>query len=121
MLGESQILGQFRGALVVCQEQGTVGTVLNALFQQAIRVGKRVQTETGVAGAGRSLVTAAYDLLVEAQGDLLDRRVLVVGAGAMAGLAARTAAAAGARSPASTARSSGRSGSPTPWAAGPSR
>jgi len=96
VLGESQILGQVRGALVVCQEQGTVGTVLNALFQQAIRVGKRVQTETGVAGAGRSLVTAAYDLLVEAQGDLVDRRVLVVGAGAMAGLAARTAAAAGA-------------------------
>ena len=97
VLGESQILGQVRGALAVAQEQGAVGTVLNALFQQAIRVGKRVQTETGVAGAGRSLVSAAYELLVAAQGDLLDRRVLVVGAGAMAGLAARTAAAAGAR------------------------
>ena len=38
----------------------TVGTVLNALFQQAIRVGKRVHTETGIGAAGRSLISAAY-------------------------------------------------------------
>ncbi len=96
VLGESQILGQVRSALAQAQAQGTVGTVLNALFQQAIRVGKRVQTETAVAGTGRSLVTAAYDLLSAANGELDGRRVLVLGAGSMAGLAARTAAAAGA-------------------------
>jgi glutamyl-tRNA reductase len=97
VVGENQILGQVRSALALAQAEGTVGTVLNALFQQAIRVGKRVQTETAVAGAGRSLVTAAYELLNAAQGDLEGRRVLVLGAGAMAGLAARTAAAAGAQ------------------------
>ncbi len=97
VLGESQILGQVRASLAVCQTQGTVGTVLNSLFQQALRVGKRVQTETGIGSAGRSLVTAAYDLLTAERGALTGRRVLVVGAGAMAGLAARTAAAAGAR------------------------
>ena len=96
VVGENQILGQVRAALALGQSEGTVGTVLNALFQQAIRVGKRVQTETGVASAGRSLVTAAYELLDAAQGELAGRRVLVLGAGAMAGLAARTAAAAGA-------------------------
>ena len=48
------------------------------------------------ASAGRSLVTAAYDLLAAEIGALAGRRVLVVGAGSMAGLAARTAAAAGA-------------------------
>ena len=96
VLGESQILGQVRASLSLCQAQGTVGTVLNALFQQALRVGKRVQTETGIGGAGRSLVTAAYAVLTAEQGELAGRRVLVVGAGAMAGLAARTAAAAGA-------------------------
>lgn len=97
VVGESQILGQVRGALALAQAEGTVGTVLNALFQQAIRVGKRVQTETGISAAGRSLVTAAYELLSAAQGGLDGRRVLVLGAGAMAGLAARTAAVAGAR------------------------
>jgi glutamyl-tRNA reductase len=73
-----------------------VGPVLNSLFQQAIRVGKRVHTETGIGAAGRSLVSAAYALLSEEIGELAGRRVLVVGAGAMAGLAARTAAAGGA-------------------------
>ncbi len=96
VVGESQILGQVKAALTLCQTHGTVGTVLNSLFQQALRVGKRVQTETGIGSAGRSLVTAAYDLLTAERGGLAGRRVLVVGAGVMAGLAARTAAAAGA-------------------------
>ncbi len=97
VVGESQILGQVKHALTTCQNHGTVGTVLNSLFQQALRVGKRVQTETEIGGAGRSLVSAAYALLAEERGDLTGRRVLVVGAGAMAGLAVRTAAAAGAQ------------------------
>ena len=95
VLGESQILGQVKQALTAGQAAGTVGTVLNALFQQALRVGKRVQSETEIGHAGRSLVTAAYALLTAEIGELAGRRVLVVGAGAMAGLAARTAAAAG--------------------------
>jgi glutamyl-tRNA reductase len=96
VVGESQILGQVKSALAASQVHQTVGTVLNSLFQQAIRVGKRVHTETGIGAAGRSLVTAAYGILSEEIGDLQGRRVLVVGAGAMAGLAARTAAADGA-------------------------
>ncbi len=96
VVGESQILGQVRAALTLSQSQGTVGTVLNSLFQQALRVAKRVQTETAIGSAGRSLVSAAYALLCAERGELQGRRVLVVGAGAMAGLAARTAAAAGA-------------------------
>jgi glutamyl-tRNA reductase len=96
VVGESQILGQVKSALAASQTQQTVGTVLNSLFQQAIRVGKRVHTETGIGAAGRSLVTAAYGILSEELGELKGRRVLVVGAGAMAGLAARTAAANGA-------------------------
>ena len=96
VVGESQVLGQVKSALTHAQAHGSVGTVLNALFQQAIRVGKRVQTETGVGSAGRSLVSAAYEVLSRARGDLAGRRVLVVGAGSMASLAARTAAEAGA-------------------------
>ena len=60
VVGESQILGQVRNALTLGQTHETVGTVLNSLFQQAIRVGKRVHTETGIGAAGRSLVSAAY-------------------------------------------------------------
>jgi glutamyl-tRNA reductase len=96
VVGESQILGQVKSALTLSQTHETVGTVLNSLFQQAIRVGKRVHSETGIGSAGRSLVSAAYQLLTNEIGPLAGRRVLVVGAGAMAGLAARTAAADGA-------------------------
>ena len=96
VVGENQVLGQVKAALTQCQALGTVGTVLNSLFQQAIRVGKRVQSETAIGSAGRSLVTAAYELLSAEIGELAGRRVLVVGAGSMASLAARTAAAAGA-------------------------
>lgn len=95
VVGENQVLGQFRAALGVAQHAGTVGTVLNALFQQGIRVGKRVHAETAVGGAGRSLVSAAFALLTAQIGPLSGRRVLVVGAGSMASLASRSAAAAG--------------------------
>ena len=97
VVGENQILGQVKAALTACQTNGTVGTVLNALFQQALRVGKRVHNETEIGSAGRSLVTAAYELLEADLGPIAGRRLLVLGAGSMAGLAARTAAAAGAR------------------------
>lgn len=96
VVGESQVLGQVRAMLTAGQQAETVGPVLNALLQQAIRVGKRVQSETAIGAAGRSTVTAAYHLLEAETGPLAGRRLLVVGAGAMASLAARTAAAAGA-------------------------
>jgi glutamyl-tRNA reductase len=96
VVGESQVLGQVKAALTHCQAVGSVGTVLNTLFQSAIRVAKRVHSETGIGSAGRSLVTAAYDLLTRSRGDLAGQRLVVVGAGAMASLAARTAAEAGA-------------------------
>src|SRR4029453_13156619 len=83
VVGESQILGQVKSALVSSQTHQTVGTVLNSLFQQAIRVGKRVHTETGIGAAGRSLVTAAYGILSEELGDLTGRRVVVLRVGAM--------------------------------------
>jgi glutamyl-tRNA reductase len=96
VVGENQILGQVRSALTQAQANGSVGTVLNSLFQQAIRVGKRVHTETSVGSAGRSLVSAAYERLAAQHTPLEGQRVLILGAGAMATLAARTAVANGA-------------------------
>jgi glutamyl-tRNA reductase len=97
VIGENQILGQVRSALISCQSAGTVGTALNALFQQGIRVGKRVQNETAIGSAGRSMVTAALRQFETMVGPIAGRRVAVVGAGSMASLAARTVAADGAR------------------------
>ena len=97
-LGEGQILGQTRDALSAGQEIGTVGPALNVLFQQALRVGKRARAETDIDRAAPSLVSAALDRSHTAVGDLSGKRVLVLGAGAMAGLATATVARRGAAS-----------------------
>jgi glutamyl-tRNA reductase len=97
-IGEGQILGQTRDALSAGQEIGTVGPALNVLFQQALRVGKRARAETDIDRAAPSLVSAALDRTDAAVGDLSDKRVLVLGAGSMAGLATATVARRGAAS-----------------------
>jgi glutamyl-tRNA reductase len=92
-VGEAQILGQTRDALLLGQELGTVGPALNTLFQQALRVGKRAHAETGIDRAAPTLVSAALDRAVT---DIRGRRVVVVGAGSMAGLAVATVVRRGA-------------------------
>ncbi|GAA1797746.1 glutamyl-tRNA reductase [Nocardioides hankookensis] len=97
-VGEGQILGQTRDALSAGQEIGTVGPSLNVLFQQALRVGKRARAETDIDHAAPTLVSAALDRSHTAVGDLTGKRALVLGAGAMAGLATATLSRRGAAS-----------------------
>ena len=94
-VGEGQILGQTRDALRLGQESGSVGPVLNSLFQQALRVGKRAHAETDIDRAAPSLVTAALEAAAETT-PTLGARVLVLGAGSMASLAVAAVAAGGA-------------------------
>jgi glutamyl-tRNA reductase len=93
-VGESQILGQTREALRVGQELGTVGPALNTLFQQALRVGKRTRAETDIDRAAPTLVSAALEHAMPE--GLAGARVVVVGAGSMAGLATATVSRLGA-------------------------
>ena len=95
-VGEGQILGQTREALRLGQELGTVGPALNVLFQQALRVGKRSRAETGIDQVAPSLVSAALERSDEAVGAVAGKNVVVVGAGAMAGLATATVSRLGA-------------------------
>jgi glutamyl-tRNA reductase len=90
VVGESQILGQVKETLRVGQDLETVGTTLNALFQHALRVGKRARAETGIDAAGRSVVSAGLDAVAGPLSGLAGRTALVVGAGSMAALAAST-------------------------------
>jgi glutamyl-tRNA reductase len=96
VVGETQILGQTRGALRLGQEVGTVGPALNVLFQQALRVGKRAHAETDIHHAAPSLVSLALDRAAHEVGAVAGKKVLVVGAGAMAGLAVATVTRLGA-------------------------
>ena len=96
VVGEGQILGQTREALRVGQEYGTIGPALNTLFQQALRVGKRVHAETDIDKAAPSLVSVALERATGHVGELAGKRVLVVGAGSMAGLSVATVSRLGA-------------------------
>jgi len=87
VVGESQVLAQVREALRLGQESGVLGPALNAAFQQALRVGKRVHAETDVDRATPSLVAVALERAAAHVGRIEGRRVVVVGAGAMASLA----------------------------------
>ncbi|WP_327354261.1 glutamyl-tRNA reductase [Streptomyces sp. NBC_01304] len=98
VVGEGQILGQIKDALALGQELHTAGRLLNDLFQQALRVGKRAHSETGIDRAGQSLVTFGLEQL--AAGDSVEgwakgKRALVIGAGSMSSLAAATLARVG--------------------------
>ena len=93
VVGEAQILGQLRDAYGISADRDSAGRFLHELMQQALRVGKRVHAETGIDRAGRSVVTAALDLI---PGGFAGRRALVVGAGSMGGLTLATLARSGA-------------------------
>lgn len=98
VVGEGQILGQIKESLATAQELHTAGRLLNDLFQQALRVGKRAHSETGIDRAGQSLVTFGLEQLSSGApvGDWArGKRALVIGAGSMSSLAAATLARAG--------------------------
>ncbi|MBT2528492.1 glutamyl-tRNA reductase [Streptomyces sp. ISL-99] len=95
VVGEGQILGQIKDALARGQELHTAGRLLNDLFQQALRVGKRAHSETGIDRAGQSLVTFGLEQLAAGSGMPVGewaagKRALVIGAGSMSSLAAAT-------------------------------
>ncbi|OCC09660.1 glutamyl-tRNA reductase [Streptomyces sp. PTY087I2] len=98
VVGEGQILGQIKDALARGQELHTAGRLLNDLFQQALRVGKRAHSETGIDRAGQSLVTFGLQQLAAGADPALwaeGKRALVIGAGSMSSLAAATLARTG--------------------------
>ncbi|GGZ53470.1 glutamyl-tRNA reductase [Streptomyces inusitatus] len=100
VVGEGQILGQIKDALATGQGLHTAGRLINDLFQQSLRVGKRAHSETGIDRAGQSLVTFGLEQLADGPdvaGWAADKRVLVIGAGSMSSLAATTLARLGVR------------------------
>ncbi|MFF9755314.1 glutamyl-tRNA reductase [Streptomyces sp. NPDC014344] len=98
VVGEGQILGQIKDSLARAQETHTAGRLLNDLFQQALRVGKRAHSETGIDRAGQSLVTFGLEQLAlgaPVESWVRGKKALVIGAGSMSSLSAATLARAG--------------------------
>ncbi|KJE23215.1 glutamyl-tRNA reductase [Frankia torreyi] len=70
LVGESQILGQVRGAFRAGQSAGVAGSALSGLFQAALRVGKRAHSETSIDAAGASIVAVGIRLAASSLGIL---------------------------------------------------
>jgi glutamyl-tRNA reductase len=90
--GEGEILGQVRGAY----ETGAPGSLLNRLFHDALHAGKRARAQTTIAESPASVSSAAAALAQQVFGDLKGKRVLIVGAGKVGELAARSLSMRGA-------------------------
>ena len=89
VLGEDQIIGQFREAYADARDAGAIGTVLEDALLKAIHVGERARTETAINEGVVSLGSAAV-ALAAAERPLGEATVLVIGAGEMGTLAAQS-------------------------------
>ena len=86
VLGEYQIVHQVKQAYSDAQDEKTVGSTLNKLFQGALNIAKTVRTETGIGKHKVSVASVAIDLAKQVHGRLDNKKVLVISAGEMAEL-----------------------------------
>ncbi|MDY6880201.1 MAG: glutamyl-tRNA reductase [Desulfatiglans sp.] len=89
VVGEAQILGQIKDAYSLATQQKTSGVIINRLMHKAFHVAKRVRTETGICEAAVSVSYAAVELAKKIFYELDGKKVLLIGAGDMAELAAK--------------------------------
>ena len=93
IIGEPQIAGQVKSAFQRSQEMGTLDSLLQQVFEQTMRVAKKVRTDTGIGEHAVSVPFAAVELAKKIFGDLAGLRVLLLGAGEMGELTAEHLAA----------------------------
>jgi glutamyl-tRNA reductase len=83
VIGEPQILGQMKQAARVAEEAGTLGTLLNKLFQSTFAVAKEVRSTTAIGENTVSMAAAAVRLAGRIFESVGEQNVLFVGAGEM--------------------------------------
>ena len=88
IVGDTQILQQFKTAYHTAKEFDATGRILNQLSQRALKIGKKVYTETAVHKGAVSISLAAVELAAETLGSLEAKNILIVGAGETAQMTA---------------------------------
>ncbi len=97
LIGEAQVLGQFKAAHRIAADAGTVDARLDYVMRRAISTAKRVRTDTALGRGSASLSEVAVACARSACRDLEGKGVLLVGAGKMSRLAAKRLRDEGAR------------------------
>jgi glutamyl-tRNA reductase len=95
IVGEPQIAGQVRSAFLASRERGALDSLLSQVFDQTMRVAKKVRTDTGIGEHAVSVPYAAVELAKKIFGDLHGLQVLLLGAGDMGELTAEHLSAFG--------------------------
>jgi len=98
VLGEPQIISQLKNAWQQAQKVDSRGRFLDAVIQKALTVSKRVRNETTIGNYSVSVPYAAVELADQILGTLAGKRVLLLGAGKMGELSARSLIKRGASS-----------------------
>ena len=88
VLGEPQILGQFKDAVRAAEAAGTLGSTLSQMFQRSFAVAKEVRSSTEIGAHSISMAAAAVRLSGQLFEDLGKVNILFVGAGDMIDLCA---------------------------------
>jgi glutamyl-tRNA reductase len=89
VLGEPQILGQFKSAFAVSQQAGTTGSDLGRLFRQTFSVAKEVRTNTAIGQNPVSVAFAAVSMAKHIFSDFSRSTALLIGAGETIDLVAK--------------------------------
>lgn len=97
VMGETQILGQVKEAYRLALDAGSTSIFLNKALHMAFRTSKRVRSETDIGRYPVSVASEAVELACHIFGDIIESKVLVIGAGEMAGIAAQRLKDRGAR------------------------
>jgi glutamyl-tRNA reductase len=88
VLGETQILGQFKHAMREAESAGTLGGTLHQMFQRSFTVAKEVRTSTCIGTQSVSMAAACVRLAEKIFESLAETKILFVGAGEMVELVA---------------------------------
>lgn len=86
VLGEPQILGQWKEAFHMGEEKGGVKTYLQRLGERTLQIAKRVRSETRIGEYALTIPSLVITLAGEVFSQLKDKKVYVIGAGEMGDL-----------------------------------
>ncbi|MAZ79347.1 MAG: glutamyl-tRNA reductase [Gammaproteobacteria bacterium] len=89
VIGEPQILGQFKSAFSQASSAGTIGKNLDRLFQYAFSTAKEVRTDTKIGANSLSIANVAVSLTDQFYDDLSEKNALLIGAGETINIAAK--------------------------------
>ena len=81
ILGDYEILGQIKKSVKQAKAQGFIGAFMERLINSVLQASKAIKTNTGLSGGTVSVSFAAVHYIKEFFGDVIDRKIILLGTG----------------------------------------